>query len=150
MIQQFQSHIKIDEMAKLAVEENKSNIFEELKTLNPDMLSCLKTAAICGHLDIVTEIIENKFNKISSANVNMILRSAAEGARFNIIWYISENFIYRVTLEDIKIAETIVKQRLVQICSIDEHANVCDEYANVCDEYEILELLENMKLIVCK
>ncbi|AKI80018.1 putative ankyrin repeat protein [Acanthamoeba polyphaga mimivirus] len=138
-----QHQFNIDEAIKLALEENKLDIFHMLRLFNFDKIRCLETASVLGHLEIVDKMLENDFEKINGDLVNIVLRNAAEGGKFDIVWYISEKFIDLVTKIDIEVAETIVKQRIQHICTFSD-----DNDIDISGEQDMLELFENMKMIV--
>ncbi|QTF49194.1 putative ankyrin repeat protein [Acanthamoeba polyphaga mimivirus] len=138
-----QNQFDIDEAIKLALEENKLDIFNILRLFNFDKVRCLATASILGYLEIVDKMMENDFEKINGDLVNIVLRNAAEGGKIDIVWYVSEKFIEFVTKIDIEVAETIVKQRIQHICTFSD-----DNDIDISVEQDMLELFENMKMIV--
>ncbi|QTF49195.1 hypothetical protein qu_303 [Acanthamoeba polyphaga mimivirus] len=109
---------------------NQIRIYELLESRYPQL--CLESSIINGRTDIVDNFVKKGSNPI------VILHKAAECAQFDIIWNLSENSL--INQNDIDIAMTIIKQRIHDILFYSDNPNVEKEQ-------DILELLENIKLM---
>ncbi|AKI80019.1 hypothetical protein QJ850_gp680 [Acanthamoeba polyphaga mimivirus] len=109
---------------------NQTKIYELIESRYAHL--CLESSIINGRTDIVNNLVKKGSNPI------VVLHKAAECAQFDIIWNLSENLL--INQNDIEIAMTIVKQRIHDILFYSDNPDVEKEH-------DVLELLENMKLM---